>query len=120
MVESSTRDWLPAVIDDQFLQVALASPHYSKLEKALAQEIVRLRAKPSAEGDGWIAVTERLPEVGYRVLMHTKGGEIQSGELDRDWVNGNIWYGDRDVLGTSDVSHWRPLPAPPSGQGEKR
>ena len=51
--------------------------------------------------DRWIAVTERLPDTGERVL--TWNGEVQA--VYR-WVSG--------TMRIYSITHWRPLPASPA------
>ena len=73
--------------------------------RRLVQEIERLRgAEPR-----WIPVTERLPEVGVRVLglWMSHRGAMQS---VRGAVGG--WLDDDGAV-TTPPSHWMPLPAPP-------
>lgn len=55
----------------------------------------------------WIPVTERLPEERKDVLVALRRGEIAV-----DYYQPNRW-------GYSDVTHWMPLPTPPSAEGGK-
>ncbi len=58
--------------------------------------------------NGWIPVTERLPEDDVRVLAYD-GLKTFTAELFEGlwhWIEG-------DTFGM-DVTHWTPLPAPPS------
>ena len=73
--------------------------------RRLVQEIERLRAAEPR----WIPVTERLPEVGQRVLgfWMSHRGAVQS---VRGAVGG--WLDDDGAV-TTPPSHWMPLPAPP-------
>jgi hypothetical protein len=75
----------------------------------------------------WISVKDRLPELGERVLVIDKYGEIEIGnyssfrneqyytynpteskEENRGWEND--WCCSQDI---EDVTHWMPLPEPP-------
>ena len=61
--------------------------------------------------DGWIPVTQRLPEVGERVLCDTQFGvQIGFRRLDGLWSlsNGAV----------VDVKLWQPLPAVPQEKGK--
>jgi protein tyrosine/serine phosphatase len=61
--------------------------------------------KELVEAEVWIPVTERLPERLQNVLIHCDDGQIRTGVYTGwDWTN--------HVL-TVEVTHWRPLPAPP-------
>lgn len=65
----------------------------------------RLRAENARllERDRWIPVTERLPEVGQRVLVWRKGiGGAYESE-----------YADFGFRHSREVSHWRAMPAAP-------
>lgn len=55
----------------------------------------------------WIPVTERLPEVGQRVIV-SRPGKVEQGV----WLGTNGWW---KVYGanTKAVTHWMPLPEPP-------
>jgi hypothetical protein len=65
----------------------------------------------------WIAVGERMPETGERVIMQVHCGGICFGcwfaderrwnDIETDGCNDSIWY-EREQ-----VTHWRPLPEPP-------
>ena len=64
----------------------------------------------------WIPVGERLPKPQVRVLMlYNRSLEIEIGSWssrdDDELVD--VWWGDQHILGSGDITHWRPLPAPP-------
>lgn len=60
----------------------------------------------------WIPVTERLPEMGKKVLCcGVKGGRFiaELSELGK----GNLYWTKRDGKGCPTATHWMPLPEPP-------
>ena len=75
-----------------------------------------LAAAPSApatvQGDGWIPVSERLPDSTKWVLVYADGAmncmAFDSGEF-KDWVGASAFN-----VNVSDITHWMPLPAAPS------
>jgi hypothetical protein len=84
-----------------------------EMNQKLHQEIRKLR-------DGWIAVTERLPEEGVCVVVYSPG-DIDGG------FHACGWFVERrphakpfgvfrreDAKAIWGVTHWMPLPAPPS------
>ena len=73
------------------------------------------------EGEGWVAMHERLPKAWDRVLVTGKATSgawlgVHMGVMD----GANEWhFADADEGGcnpciTDNVTHWRPLPAPPA------
>jgi hypothetical protein len=61
---------------------------------------------------GWIPVSERMPEEDEDVLVFTKDSqpEMHVASLDED----GIWYPSHgDGWEFPDVTHWMPLPEPP-------
>lgn len=66
----------------------------------------------------WISADEKLPENGQIVLSHQKDGFIYCAE----YFAGNAlmspgwfprWFIDNDCWDAKEVTHWKPLPAPP-------
>ena len=60
---------------------------------------------------GWIAVTERLPRMGERVMVaHAADKWIGVGERD---IIGSYEYWSDDGEELNQPTHWMPLPEPP-------
>jgi len=64
----------------------------------------------------WIDVKDRLPEKAGRYICHKKNGLVcelywQNKEPELIKSMCQFWY--NDILQTSQVTHWRPLPPPP-------
>lgn len=59
----------------------------------------------------WIPVSERLPEVGQRVLFSYRSYIKKRPRTFIGWYNGKQW--DSLVATEYDVTHWMPLPEPP-------
>ena len=60
----------------------------------------------------WVAVEERLPNSKQNVLAYS----LSSGIAEADYADG-VWMQYRWSAVMDDVTHWRPLPAPPERQG---
>jgi hypothetical protein len=63
----------------------------------------------------WIAVTERLPEYGKKVLVCDEREDwVACGSLQED----TSWFvfEFRDFLDLREFTHWMPLPQPPKGE----
>lgn len=60
----------------------------------------------------WIPVTERLPEQGKCVLIYSDTGKVAEGQytVTQDWTQ--FRWSAKNVI----VTHWMPLPEPPSGE----
>jgi hypothetical protein len=69
--------------------------------------------RDAAPDDGWISVEDRLPMEGQTVLYYFKFVGVHAGRYRRDDGH-NVFCGWSGFL-TDDVTHWRPLPAPPKG-----
>ena len=60
--------------------------------------------------NGWIPVTERLPEKHTAVLVHTDMDGTHAASFD-----GEEWFCDYGGAWLfPNVTHWMPLPAPPT------
>lgn len=76
----------------------------------------------------WIPVGERLPELGKRVLCFYAEGQFVGYLAGTDWgleQDEIVWNIDVEALDQdthtshafAEVTHWMPLPEPPSGNG---
>jgi len=77
-------------------------------------------AQPVSSGyklpGGWIACSERMPELDKRVLLYfgSYGGHIEDGCIGDDGDGPYHYFFDGDSL-QQEPSHWMPLPAAPEG-----
>ena len=63
----------------------------------------------------WVRVEERLPEDGQIVLFHEKSGFVYCAEYNSgSKLMPPYWSIDNDCWEAEDVTHWMPLPAPPT------
>lgn len=78
-------------------------------KKELIAAMQQFAAQQSAIGDKWISVEERLPENRQQVLVYVpvNGGNI----FQAEWKHGYFFD---DLVRVSIVTHWQPLPIPPS------
>ena len=68
------------------------------------------KVKEIAGVDDWISVSERLPDVGVRVLLFDKDGfGVVSGRLGHAG-----WYLEGDLDESSKITRWKPLPPAPT------
>lgn len=70
-------------------------------------------SEPEPNDDGWVKVSDRLPEPYTRVLLHSNNhanyvGWLRNGELKR-WS----LMGVKEAYALSDITHWRELPEAP-------
>jgi hypothetical protein len=73
------------------------------LAKGIA-DIIRIAAEPD-----WIPVTERLPAKDLMVLVWSQSDGLHLARLDlwRQWRDADENFGKK-------ITHWMPLPAPPT------
>ena len=64
--------------------------------------------------DGWVACSERMPELDTRVLLYFSdyGGHIEDGCIGEEGDGHYHYFFDGDSL-RSEPTHWMPLPAAP-------
>lgn len=80
------------------------------MERLLAQPVSGCYKLP----DGWIACSERMPELDKRVLLYfgSYDGHIEDGCIDDDGDGPYHYFFDGDSL-QQEPTHWMPLPASP-------
>ena len=65
----------------------------------------------------WIPVSERLPQIGVRVLFYNNFIT----NIHKGWFSGDEWTSDIGIFYNGDklkrITHWMPLPEPPEVQG---
>lgn len=87
-------------------------PAHAAMILRAADEIDRLR--PLVAGGEWVRCSERLPNIGARVLCMAGREQLVCW---RSPSHGGAWRGlGRGVLPLA-PTHWRPLPPPPSVEG---
>lgn len=70
--------------------------------------------QPTIEQPRWISCAERLPELHTKVLCCGKKGGRFIAELNT-WGHDNaLYWTKRDGKGCPTVTHWMPLPMPPT------
>lgn len=88
---------------------------YLIAKRAAARERDEARAQLN---NGWIPVSERLPELERLVLITTNEGGTFTGKYRE--VNGKRFWlptGNATYAANWKVTHWRPLPTPPGTKG---
>lgn len=82
---------------------------------SLMRELREVRRNSPAAPDGWIPVSERMPEVGDIVLTAIDGC-VNFGEVERSGVNYRYFT---SVISGRELpaTHWHPLPAAPKEVG---
>lgn len=65
----------------------------------------------NTRADGWIPVTERLPEKNAKVLIYTTEDVCLSATYTMYATNG---FATAAGFYTNKVTHWMPLPVPPN------
>lgn len=117
---------------EQVLQETVDAPTYPDgpcLDADTRKSIRALIHEAESQGDGWIKVTDRLPDFdacetiddGEAIYVNVVRAErptlvipavyLRSGNFMR-----RMGYSDYGWMGPQDVTNWRPLPTPPVGQ----
>jgi len=83
--------------------------HLEKLVPDLKKRIAELEEKQR-----WIPVSERLPQIGVRVLFYNNFIK----NIHKGWCSGDEWVSDIGVFYNGDklkrITHWMPLPESPN------
>jgi len=80
-----------------------------------ADDIAFLLKLAKPEPDGWVAVSERLPDEGTLVQLHLLCGDVSAGHLF-----GENWWVDGGRYSMEEVLAWKSMSAPPVlPEGEK-
>lgn len=88
---------------------------YAACHKTFLDAITSEAAREYWEGQGWVRVEDGLPEEfdkysRSKTVLVFESGEIRYGWLYQESKN----WGVDGRLGNINVTHWRPLPAPPT------
>ena len=77
------------------------------------QMMDRINALPSAETDGWIPCSERLPSDSEHVIVSVLDdhGDTPWKYTTVAWLCNGVWISDNDILYDTAVA-WKPLPMP--------
>ncbi|WP_258141384.1 DUF551 domain-containing protein [Cronobacter sakazakii] len=75
-------------------------------------------APPAPVAAGWIACSERMPELNTRVLLYFPdyGGHIEDGCIGDEGDGHYHYFFDGDSL-RHEPTHWMPLPEAPGKEG---
>jgi hypothetical protein len=95
-------------------QLTAALDEAQRLREQLASDDTRMGEL--AVGDKWISVKQELPPFGVPVLVvyHGVVQHITYTRVEGEWI---AYENDgTDHMPESFVTHWQPLPAPPSGE----
>jgi len=79
--------------------------------------IEHAQTRASEESDGWISVNDELPPIGQDVMVVIDGivQKCPAARCEDGWE----WFiEDADMAPLNIVTHWRPLPSPPSAAQE--
>ena len=84
---------------------------FGDMDIALRMAILSATSAPATvQGDGWIPVSERLPNVVQEVIVNSEFDGITAGFLD----SYGEWYSPNSDYKLTRVFAWQPLPAPPA------
>lgn len=90
-------------------------------EEGLVESVEPLaheRGRSQAAGDGWVSAEERLPEENEVVIAIAAGAWSRAGTCRFDGP-AEGWHDVETGRRVPDIiTHWRPLPAPPSDSGK--
>ncbi len=100
---------------EEKLTARICAIHYPQIINEAVAEVSQL----STNTDGWVSVSDRLPEEGTLVLMNVPAwGQI----LYTGYINHDDGWHDADgelIKGFNSPTHWQSLPAPPAISQDK-
>ena len=80
------------------------------------EDELRARIAELEAAQRWIPVSERLPQIGVRVLFYNNFIT----NIHKGWFSGDEWTSDIGIFYNGDklkrITHWMPLPEPPEVQ----
>ncbi|WP_371419218.1 DUF551 domain-containing protein [Citrobacter sp. CF971] len=100
-------------------RAAMLQANYRDLSQPVDPQVAEYEEMMNQSGnspvtpDGWITVSERMPE-GMKTVITSNGFDIGQG-----WWDGECWksFDCHDVV-PGKVTHWMPLPAAPNGESQ--
>ncbi|HGF0125195.1 TPA: DUF551 domain-containing protein [Klebsiella variicola] len=122
---SELRDWAHPKIEDYCeMWAGRRDDEFPALRKVIADTDALLAAAPQSPGSEpatapgkWIPVSERMPDVGVKVLCFpVKDEPIHATFNGQLWLQDVSWSGSDDPIDNVipvSVTHWMPLPAAP-------
>jgi hypothetical protein len=83
----------------------------------VADELSEAISELQNEGDGWISVKDRLPDLGVQVLAYGDHADCDGGKAfyAAKYTN-DFWGFAIPGIGGLKITHWKPLPSPPKQQ----
>lgn len=120
----------PVTVSDEMVEAALHAYHgiewphaFDEWEANLSREEMRAALSAALEsargaGDGWVACSERMPEEGQAVLVARPtpwGTKVEHATNQHGAFRGtSCWWHDGKY-----ITHWRPLPPPPTDKARE-
>lgn len=96
----------------ELLESAESAFYWNSNDKGFVEKIADHLISNGVTVQKWIPVSERLPDNDYWVLCLKYDGDYWVAAwnyIDWMWSDQNEWYAEKDI------THWMPLPEPPSG-----
>lgn len=112
-LSKENQEWLNENMFDDELYPSLAKVYAEDVEAKLLEMESKLK-----QANEWISVEDRLPETG-RYLCNV----IEQNSLGKSQFIWNCGYNEHDKVWNSEgfkggetITHWKPLPKPPTGE----